>query len=132
MTLPDLLFPQLILAVFNLVNVRIDAYRIMKNKTIAHWLNFGLYFFWTAALDIIWHIYDWRIALFAIAAFCCRQWTFDMPLSLRRGKKWNYVSEDPKAALDRIEIKVFGHNGTNPMIFYAIMWITSLLIMYWI
>lgn len=121
---------QLALAVFNLTNVHIDAYRIMKHKTIAHGINFGAYALFCGVLCWLAPWNAWVITLFLVSAFCNRQFTFDIPLSIRRGLKWDYVStaKPPKAILDRIEIRIFGYNGRAPVAVYAAVWLACLII----
>lgn len=121
MNIYDVIVPQVILAAFNLANSRIDAYRIMKNKAIAHAINFGAYAIVSLLLILFWQYDIKQIIFFCITAFCNRQFSFDIPLNLRRGLAWNYVTKDdpPKAVLDRIEIKILGRNGTKQFIFYA-------------
>lgn len=121
---------QIALASFNLINSRIDAYRIMRNKTIAHGINFGAYTIFCALL--CW-LAQWNvgvITLFCVSAFCNRQFSFDIPLNLRRGLKWDYVStaNPPKAWLDRQEIRVFGYNGRAPLFVYGAVWVVCLII----
>jgi hypothetical protein len=124
------LLNQLCLAGCNLINSRIDAYRIMRNKTIAHGINFGAYATYCALLCLFaqWNV--WQIILFCISAFCNRQLSFDIPLNLRRGLKWDYVSlaKPPKAFLDRIEIRIFGYNGRAPVLVYTIIWAICIVI----
>lgn len=126
-----ILINQLILVFFNFVNSRIDAYRILKNKTIAHGINFGAYCLFSAT--IIWLCrYDLlRGILFALAAFCNRQFSFDIPLNLRRGLKWNYVSlaRPPKALLDKIEIRLFGYNADAPLFVYGILYVIYIIVL---
>jgi hypothetical protein len=128
------LINQLALAMFNLINSRIDAYRIMRNKTIAHGINFGVYALFCALLCWLarWNV--GVITLFCVSAFCNRQLSFDIPLNLRRGVKWVYVStaKPPKALLDRIEIRLFGYNGRAPLFVYAIVWVACLIIKIWL
>ena len=124
------LLAHLALVVFNLVNVKIDAYRILRNKTIAHGINFGAY---TLFVGLIAWAAPWNlgvIILFCVSAFCNRQLSFDIPLNLRRGLKWDYVStaKPPKAFLDRIEIRVFGYNGRAPVFVYATVWVVCLIV----
>lgn len=120
----NILISQAILALFNLINSRIDAYRIMKNKTIAHGINFGAYCVVTGLIIWLFHYEPWQGIVFAVSAFFQRQLSFDIPLNLRRGKAWNYVSLDkpPKALMDRIEIRLFGYNGTAPVVVYGLLW----------
>lgn len=124
------LLAQLALVVFNLINSRIDAYRIMQNKAIAHGINFVAYAIFVAAICWLAH---WNIGVitpFCASAFCSRQFSFDIPLNLKRGLKWDYVStaKPPKAFLDRIEIRLFGYNGRAPLLVYAIVWLACLII----
>lgn len=122
------------LAGFNLINSRVDAYRILKNKTIAHGINFGAYAFYCAALCWLaqWNV--WQIILFGVSAFANRQFSFDIPLNLRRGLKWDYVSlaKPPAAWLDRQEIRLFGYNGRAPVLMYATIWVACLIIKIWV
>jgi hypothetical protein len=128
------LINQVALAMFNLINSRIDAYRIMRNKTIAHGINFGVYALFCALLCWLARWYVGVITLFCVSAFCNRQLSFDIPLNLRRGLKWDYVStaKPPKALLDRIEIRLFGYNGRAPLFVYAIVWVACLIIKIWL
>lgn len=121
---------QLALAVFNLTNVKIDAYRMTKHKTIAHGINFGAYAVFSGVLCWLAHWSVGEIILFCLSAFCHRQFTFDIPLNLRRGLKWDYVSlaKPPKSILDRIEIRIFGYNGRAPFVVYGVVWVVCLII----
>lgn len=120
------------LALFNFVNSRIDAYRIINNKFIAHCINFVAYIIFSAFIGY-WYMRHisgpWliiaEIVLFGLSAFCNRQFSFDIPLNLRRGKKWDYVSleKPPKALLDKLEIRLFGYNGRAPLVMYGLVFI---------
>lgn len=124
------LIDQVALGMFNYINSRVDAYRILRNKTIAHAVNFGVYTLFCALLCWLarWNL--WVITLFCVSAFCNRQFSFDIPLNLRRGLKWDYVStaKPPKAWLDRQEIRIFGYNGRAPLVMYGAIWIICLII----
>lgn len=118
------------LVLFNLTNVWIDAYRIMKHKTIAHGINFGAYTLFVAFL--CWAT-GWNvgvITLFCVSAFCNRQLSFDILLNIRRRLPWDYVTKakPPKSILDRIEIRFFGYNGRAPVIVYAGVWVVCLIV----
>jgi hypothetical protein len=69
-----------------------------------------------------------------VSAFCNRQFSFDIPLNLRRGLAWDYVSlaDPPKSILDRIEIRIFGHNGRAPFVIYGAVWIACLIAKIWL
>ncbi|HUR65478.1 MAG TPA: hypothetical protein VMZ03_03940 [Chitinophagaceae bacterium] len=120
------------LALFNLANSRIDAYRILKNKSIAHGINFGCYALFAAGVGYfsirhttgIWCIIA-EIGVLGLSAFCNRQFSFDIPLNRRRKLPWNYVSpaKPPKAILDQFEIRLFGYNGSAPFVMYAAIFI---------
>lgn len=121
------LINQLILAFFNFVNSRIDAYRIMDNKTIAHGINFGAYAVFTALLCWLGRLDMGEIILLCVSAFCNRQFSFDIPLNLRRHLPWDYVTKanPPKALLDKIEVRIFGYNGRAPFVFYGAIFIIT-------
>jgi hypothetical protein len=118
------LINQLILAFFNFVNSRIDAYRILKHKEIAHAVNFITYgafigiVVWIARYDI------GEIVYFSITGFFNRQISFDIPLNKRRNLPWYYQStaNPPKAIWDRIERKLFGmdYDGKKIVLWYSI------------
>jgi len=110
---------------FNLVNSRLDAYLIMKHKTIAHFINFAAYAI-VVIIELVIAKYGWWfVALFCIAAFFNRQVTFDIPLNLRRKLDYWYISleKPPKAITDRIEVSIFGYNGKAITHSYILLWI---------
>lgn len=124
------LLNQLALAGFNLINSRVDAYRILSNKRIAHGINLGAYVLFTGLLCWLarWNV--WEIIIFCVSAFCNRQFTFDIPLNKRRGLPWDYVSlaNPPKSITDQIEIRLFGYNGRAPFVMYGVIWAVCLII----
>lgn len=128
------LLNQALLAGFNYGNSRIDAYRIMRNKHIAHGINFGAYAMLVALLCLLGRLEVWDIVIFCISAFCNRQFTFDIPLNLRRGLSWDYVStaNPPKSVTDRIEIRLFGYNGRAPFVLYGVIWLLCFVIKIWL
>lgn len=131
---------QLCLAGFNLINSRIDAYRILRNKTIAHGINFGAYslfaliLYWiTKKPELSWYqLLDF--AIYLVMAFTNRQDSFDIPLNLRRGKSWDYVTPDkpPKAWWDRVEVRIFGYNGKLPVLVYSAIWLICFIVKFFI
>jgi hypothetical protein len=106
----ELLVGQLFLALFNLGNAFFDAYRILHNKTIAHAVNFGAYVIFAAVLCWLFSFSWIASGLFFLSAFFNRQFTFDIPLNLRRGLDWDYqsIANPPKSITDRIERAIFG------------------------
>src|SRR5437870_598554 len=118
---------------FNLINSRIDAYRILKHKVIAHGINLGAYgvfalilYFFTNKPLLTWAGFPYAdFVVYLFSAFTNRQFSFDIPLNKRRGLKWDYVSLDnpPKSILDRIEIRIWGYNGRAPLVFYGVIWL---------
>lgn len=124
------LINQVCLAGFNVINSRIDAYRIMRNKTIAHAINFGAYTLFCALLCWLARWNAEVITLFCVSAFCNRQLSFDIPLNIRRRLPWDYVTKakPPKSILDRIEIRIFGYNGRAPVVVYVVLWVVCLII----
>jgi hypothetical protein len=103
------------LAGFNLVNSRIDAHRILRYKNIYHGINLGAYLTLTGFLIWCQHPESGseiaEAVNFLFSAFFNRQLSFDIPLNLRRGLKWDYQSTDPKpkAIMDRAERWLFGN-----------------------
>ena len=115
---------------FNLLNVRIDAYRITNHKNIAHGVNFIAYAAFTFLLCWLFRL-GAECVLLCAAAFFNRQLSFDIPLNLRRGLPWHYQStaKPPKAIMDRIEAKLFpGWSGKKIVAVYAAGWVFCLLI----
>lgn len=120
---------QLILVFYNYINSIGDAYLILKNKTIAHAINFGVYASMVVILIWAFH-FDLRSSImFCISSFFNRQLSFDISLNLRRGLPYYYQStaNPPKALMDRIERKLFGidYNGKYIVLWYAIMYVIS-------
>lgn len=132
------LINQLTLAGFNLINSRVDAYRILRHKAIAHGINFIAYgaftlvlYYFTNKPVLTWSAFPYvDLIVFCCSAFTNRQFTFDIPLNLRRGLQWDYVTkaDPPKSVLDRIEIRIFGRNGRAPFIMYGVVWLVCLII----
>lgn len=122
---------QLVLSFWNIINSRIDAYRILKNKSIAHGVNFTAYAL--ATTIVIWVAnYDLKtIILFCMSAFANRQLSFDIPLNLRRGLPWYYQStaNPPKALMDKIERKLFGidYDGKKIVMCYSVLFVWSII-----
>lgn len=116
---------------FNMVNSRLDAWLIFKDKTIAHWVNlsaFGVVVGIELIISIINGMIWWYIPLFLFTSCLNRRVIFGISLNLRRRIKdktitWDYISRDkpPKAWWDRQEIKVFGYNGRAIHITYIIL-----------
>lgn len=120
---------QFILAFCNFINSRIDAYRILRNKTIAHGINFGVYALFVGLLIVLFKMNLPNSILFCFSAFFNRQLSFDIPLNLRRGLKWYYQSaaNPPAAWWDRVERALFpDNNGKKIAKFYAIMWCVTI------
>lgn len=145
----SLLAADITLVGFNVVNSYIDAYKIRRlNKVIRHGINLGSYLILFSVLAykfIFLQVWDPQASLlpnlihllahtvpFLISALANRQITFDIPLNLRRGLKWDYVSLDrpPKAWWDSLEVRVFGYNGRLSTAIYAVLWIICTLIHY--
>lgn len=126
------LLNQLIISFYNFINSRIDAYRIMKNKSIAHGVNFSLYAIFVVLLIWLFGMNIRMGILFGFSSFFNRQLSFDIPLNLRRGLPWYYQSmaNPPKAWWDKIERKLFGieYNGKHIVLWYSIMFLFSLII----
>lgn len=128
------LIAQMCLALFNVGNASLDAHRIMMGKRIYHGLNFGAY---ALLCGLVAWVAPWNllvITLFAVSAYCNRQLSFDIPLNLMRGLKWDYVSlaKPPKSITDRIEIWAFGYTGRAPVIVYSALWLACLIIQFFL
>lgn len=118
------------LVLFNLTNVWIDAYRIMRHKRIAHGINFAAYALFVAFLCWQCHWGIGVITLFCVSAFCNRQLSFDVPLNIRRRLPWWYMStaNPPKAWWDKIERMIVGYNGKLITTIYAAILLICLII----
>lgn len=116
------------LAGWNVINVQIDAYRILKDKTIAHSVNFIAYGAFVGVLAWIGE-YDFKsIIILCLAAFFNRQFSFDIPLNLRRGLDWYYQTKatgSKASILDRAERFIFGDHdlvGVKIAIVYFVLY----------
>lgn len=131
-----ILASQLFLALYNIGNVNIDAYKIMENKTIAHSVNFILYGVFVAALAYIMHMQLLSIGFFCASGFLNRQFSFDIPLNLQRGLDWYYQTKavGKKASLlDKIERSIFGSaDDVGKKIFKVYLFLYCLIIMAWV
>lgn len=117
------LIDQLVLIGWNVINSRVDAYRILRHKTIAHGINLVAYAIIVGVLIWLGRFGLKEAILFGVSAFFNRQLSFDIPLNLRRGLPWYYQSMDnpPKALMDRIERKLFGmdYDGKKIVFWYS-------------
>lgn len=115
---------QLALALFNVVNAYLDAYRILKHKEIAHAINFIAYAIFSIIIVYVVKYDIGDIILFCCCAFFNRQLSFDIPLNLRRKLPWHYQStaNPPKALWDKIEKKLFGidYDGKKIVLWYSL------------
>jgi hypothetical protein len=124
------LIAQLCLVLFNLGNACVDSHRIMMGKRIYHGLNIAAYLAFTGLLCLLLQPGFGVIIVFAISAGAIRQLSFDIPLNLMRGLKWDYVSlaKPPKSITDRVEIWLFGYNGQVPVVCYTLVWLACLIV----
>lgn len=120
---------QLALVFFNLLNSYVDAHRILKNKTIAHGVNFSFYAVFVGLIIFLFDMHMWDSFLFICSAFFNRQLSFDITLNIRRGLSWDYqsIADPPKAIMDRIENIVFaGSSGSEIIVTYFEAWVCVL------
>ena len=126
------LINQVVLAVFNIINSRIDAYRILKHKEIAHAINFIAYAIFATIIVYVARYDIGDIIIFYCCAFCNRQITFDVFLNKRRKLPWYYQStaNPPKALWDKIERKLFGmdYDGKKIVLWYSLFYFSILFI----
>lgn len=118
------LINQVVLAAFNIINSRIDAYRISKHKEIAHAINFITYAIFARIIVYVARYDIGDIIIFYSCAFFNRQLSFDIPLNLRRHLPWYYQStaNPPRALWDKIERKLFGidYDGKKIVLWYSL------------
>lgn len=128
------LLGQISITVFNLINSRIDAYRILRHKSIAHAINFIAYAIVVGVVIWVAHFKLEEAILFGSSAFFNRQLSFDIPLNLRRGLPWYYQSmaNPPKALLDKIERKLFGvdYDGKKIVFWYSAFYFMTFVFKY--
>ncbi len=126
------LINQVVLAAFNLANSRIDAYRILKNKEIAHAVNFIAYVVFATIVACVARYDIGDMVVFYCTAFFSRQLSFDIPLNKRRNLPWYYQStaNPPKALWDKIERKLFGmdYDGKKIVLWYSLFYFSILFI----
>lgn len=109
-------------ALINVVLAFIDAHKIIKSKSIKHWLN-GLIYAGMAAIPFFLFKNYWMVG----AILFIRLTVFNIALSLFRGLKWDYISPMPAAVTDRIARKVFGGNGKLMYAIYTVILIAFVL-----
>jgi hypothetical protein len=126
------LINQVVLAAFNIINSRIDAYRILKNKEIAHAVNFVAYAIFAIVVAHISRYDIGDIAVFCCTAFFNRNLVFDISLNKRRNLPWYYQStaNPPRALWDKIERKLFGvdYDGKKIVLWYSLCYFSILFI----
>lgn len=106
----------------NIVLAFIDAHKIIKSRSIKHWVN-GLIYAGMAAIPLLlYHNYYMIGAILFI-----RLVVFNIALSKFRGLKWDYISPMPAAITDRIARKVFGGNGKLMYAIYTVIMIALVL-----
>jgi len=132
----EFLIGQFFLVLFNITNAFIDAYRILKNKTIAHAVNFCAYIITVLIICFLLSFRLYEISLFLISAFFNRQLSFDIPLNLRRCLPWYYQSqaEPPAAVFDKIERAIFSKGqfvGKKIVKIYSICYIETFILWAW-
>lgn len=101
----------------------LNAYWIRKDKRILHGLN-GLAH--ALIIGFCGYTIDWFIV---IPMLFQGRLMFDVALNLFRGKEFDYVPENPKSIIDKIEKKVFGEDGVFPKVIYLNVFAVSLLLM---
>lgn len=99
-----------------------DSQRIKKDKRIYHGINGALHIVIIIACGIWIHPYVAAAMLFEARL------VFDISLSLWRGLPFDYVPENPKSLVDKIEQRVFDEDGIAPKIVYANAFILFLLL----
>lgn len=116
-----------IFAVLNVILAVIDSRRIRNGKGIAHWMNGLVYFLLMGGALWINH-FEWWL----LPALCLeRLIIFQIFLSIFRSLKWNYVTTDPQAATDIIQVAVFGYdNGIVMYAIYTLLFIANLFILF--
>lgn len=117
---------QVVLIGWNVINSRVDAYRILRHKAIAHGINFVAYAIIVGVLIWLGRFELKDAILFGTSAFFNRQLSFDISLNLRRGLPWYYqsVAQPPKSLMDRIERKLFGmdYDGKKIVLWYSMFY----------
>lgn len=125
----DMLLPQVLLLFHNVFNAWNDTRLIRRNKPIIHWLNAAIYCAVAIGYCFIWR-WPWLIGVvFVVSALAGRALWFDLALNKFRGLPWNYFNPIPASWVDRMEVKLFRRNDIRPEIFYAIVWIASLVML---
>lgn len=115
----------IIFAIICVIFAKIDANQFAKGKTISHFVN---------ALEVIpmlilaYFLFKnyWLIGAMLVE----RLLFFNIALSRFRGKKWNYVTPEPKPAsiIDRMAKAVFGMRGTLMYAVYLTVFIVLLIL----
>lgn len=109
-------------ALINVVLAFIDAHKIIKSRTIKHWLN-GLIYAGMAAIPFFLFKNYWMVG----AILFIRLTVFNIALSLFRGLKWDYISKNPSSFTDTIAKYIFRDNGKLMYIIYTVVLIALVL-----
>lgn len=105
---------RVIFTILNIILAFIDSRIIQEKHNILHGLNGAIYFI-AVGLAVWWFNNYWLIG----DLLSDRLLFFNIPLSLFRGLKWNYVSPAPKSITDKVAKWVFGTKGTLMYLVYA-------------
>lgn len=117
-----------LIPIFTLLNVIlafIDSRIIVTKHKVLHGLNGAVYLI-AVGFAVWWFNNYWLIPSLLLD----RLLFFNIPLSLFRGKKWNYISPAPKAITDKIAKAIFGDNALVMYVIYAILFIATLFIIF--
>lgn len=107
----------------NIILAFVDSRRIRNKKDIVHWLN-GLVYCIMVGLAVYWMNNYWLIPALLLE----RLIVFQISLSLFRSLTWSYITSDPKALTDKLQVKIFGHNnGLTMYSIYSLLFIANLI-----
>lgn len=126
----EMIWPHIILVLFNLLNAWHDARRIKKHKKIYHAANLLVYGLAVFGSGLIYGGGIGQWILLCASALFNRFAVFNPILSVLRGLKWYYVSPERKAVADKFLYWLFGHNGKAPVIISGTLWLLTIAAQY--
>ena len=103
---------QIVYAALCVYFAKYNAVEIKSDRRIYHGINGAIH------LAVVSYTYFKMGGFQAFSMLLVARLFFDIPLNLFRGIPLDYVPDNPKSIVDRIEKFVFGEDGVTPKLIY--------------